>query len=421
MRRLDSISLLGAVVREAPLVIYAKDRERRFVLSNTRHHMLLERAEADVIGRTDTDLLGAEAAAVEESTTRVLETGEAIAAEYTLSIAGEGRTFLETIYPLFGIDGNLIGAGGIATDITARRALEVTLEERAREMERTLQELHAAQAGLIQTERLAALGALVAAVAHEVNTPVGVAFTSATHSQDLIRDLRGHLEGGTLTRAVLAHALDAAEEAATLTVRNLGRAARLVESFRQVAVDRSSLRMRTIAVSRWLNELIESLNPMARQAGVTVEPQIRSDRVLCFAAGELQQVVTNLIVNALTHAFPGGEGERVGRRVTVVLSVEPDHLQIVIRDNGRGMSEEVARRAFEPFFTTRQGSGGSGLGLHIVRSLVNEHFSGSVELKEDEFKGTMVYVTAPIGTAAIYTPITDGGRDVHEDGVDKDG
>lgn len=395
------VDLLRTVIQETPLVIYAKDTARRFVLSNRMHGLLVERPEGAVLGRTDTELFGDAAAEVERNTARVLAERVVIASEYTLPIAGELRTYLETIFPLRNAAGDVIGAGGIATDITARRALEVALQERATELERTLVALRAAQSELIRNEKMAALGALAATVAHEVNTPLGVGLTAATVLQDLVDSLSDSADQGTLTRAGLRATLDDARAAATLAVRSLERAGKLVASLQQVAVDRSIPDLRTTHLAAWLRELDDSLRPTARRSGVALAFRVEGDHLLVFAAGELQQVVTNLVVNAFTHAFESGPQDLVDRRVDVIVTLTDAVLTLSVRDNGCGMAPEVAARAVEPFFTTRRAGGGSGLGLHVAHSIAVERFGGALHIDSAPGRGTAITLALPLGTPAL--------------------
>jgi len=393
--------LLRTVIQETPLVIYAKDLDRRFVLSNRMHGLLVERPAVEVLGRTDTELFGDAAAEVEANTARVLAERVAIASEYTLPVVGELRTYLETIFPLRNEAGEIIGAGGIATDITARRALEAALEDRANELERTLAALRAAQSELVRTEKMAALGALAATVAHEVNTPLGVGLTAATVLQDLVDTLAERADSGTLTRDTLHASLRDARDAASLAVLSLQRAGRLVTSLQQVAVDRSTPDLRTTALSTWLAELEDSLRPLARQSGVSLAFRLEGDHALVFAAGELQQALSNLVVNAAGHGFSSWEGAPSERRVSVVVVLGNETLTISVVDNGCGMPADVAARAVEPFFTTRPIGGGSGLGLHVAHAIAVERFAGALDIDTAPGRGTSIRLVLPLGTPAL--------------------
>jgi PAS domain S-box-containing protein len=391
--------LLRAVIRETPLVIYAKDLDGRFVLSNRMHCSLLGRTAEEVLGRTDSDLFGGAAAEVEATTERVLTERAAVASEYTLPISGEQRTYLETIFPLHDAAG-LVGVGGIATDITARRSLEGALQERATQLEQALADLEIAHAELLQQEKLAALGALVAAVAHEVNTPVGVALTSTSLVEDVLERLRGQAERGELTRGGLRAGLEQGIEAARLASQALHRAGKLIRSFRQVAVDRSTPELRTVRLAEWLAELEESLRPLARHSAVTLQLEAVNDAPLVLAAGDLQQVITNLVVNAFVHAFTDLPLD-VDRRVSLTVKVTDTNLHIAVVDNGVGMSADIVSRATEPFFTTRRGLGGSGLGLHIVQTIVAGTFRGVLCIDSEPGRGTTVHLRLPLGSEAL--------------------
>ena len=401
--------IVRAVVEETPLVIYAKDTDLRFVLTNRMHSTLLERDPREVIGRSDTELFGEAAAELEAVSRQVLEGGAPNASEYTLPVGGEQRTYLETIFPLHSAVGEVIGLGGIATDITARRELERVLEQRAAELQQTITELRATQAQLVLQQKMAALGALVAGVAHEVNTPLGIALTTCTLLEDQLDGLRDRVERGTLTRANLRATLAQSSEAARLAVSNIRRAASLVQSFKQVAVDRSAPSVRRARFGDWLFEVEESLRPLARQHGAQLVVRVLNNPSVILAASELQQIVTNLIVNAFVHAFPPptpqgqgwcGEDGR-GATVEVVVDLTPTHLLLAVQDNGMGMSADIAARVLEPFFTTRRGQGGTGLGLHIVYTLVTERFFGSLGLETQPGAGARWRVELPLGTEAL--------------------
>jgi PAS domain S-box-containing protein len=405
-----------AVVEETPLVIYAKGIDLRFVLTNRMHSSLLEREPGEVIGKSDTELFGEAAAELEAVSRAVIEGGEPNASEYTLPVGGEQRTYLETIFPLHSAAGEVIGLGGIATDITARRALERALEQRAAELQQTITELRATQAQLVLQQKMAALGALVAGVAHEVNTPLGIALTTCTLLEEQLDGLRDKVERGTLTRAALRATLAQSSEAARLAVTNIRRAASLVQSFKQVAVDQSAPSVRRVRFGDWLFEVEESLRPLARQHGAQLIVRVLNNPSVILAASELQQIVTNLIVNAFVHAFPPPtlQGEvwrgEDGRPATVEVEVDlsATHLLLTVTDNGQGMDADIAARVLEPFFTTRRGQGGTGLGMHIVYTLVTERFFGGLGLETQPGAGARWRVELPLGTESLRLDAGEG-------------
>jgi PAS domain S-box-containing protein len=393
--------LLIALVQNAPLPIYVKDEDCRFVLSNAEHRRLLERDESEILGRTDAYLLGEDASEVEHDTRRVLDQSKSVAEEYALPIGGEQRTYLETIFPLRAADGRVMGVGGIATDITTRRALERALADRNSELESTLEALRNTQAELVENERLAALGPLVAAVAHEVNTPLGVALTASTHLRGVVTRLDEAVTNRTLSQSQLEDSVAEVKRSVTLAVRSIERATELMKSFKQVAIDQSHPSLRATSLAEWLVDIESSLGALCGRTRVALDVELEGDRRLAIAVGELQQVVTNLVINAVTHGFPEGFEGSQPPRIQLRLVGEPDALRIEVRDNGRGMEAEVLQRSVEPFFTTRRREGGSGLGLHIVQTLVTERFEGHLAIESEPGRGTLVVATLPIGTAAI--------------------
>ncbi|WP_374604827.1 sensor histidine kinase [Niveibacterium sp.] len=243
----------------------------------------------------------------------------------------------------------------------------------------------------MQSEKMAALGSIVAGVAHELNTPIGncltVTSTLSEATSELVREAR---EG--LRRSTLHEYLVTAEQASDILLRNLSRAAELVASFKQVAVDRASSNRRSFRVAEVMDETLLMLRPTLKLKPYEVETTIESDLSMDSFPGPLGQVLTNLVNNAIVHGFDG----RTEGRVRIEARADGEHqIRISVRDDGIGMSEAMQRRVFDPFFTTKLGRGGSGLGMHIVHTIVTGLLGGTVELQSAEGQGTTVTLVVP--------------------------
>lgn len=276
----------------------------------------------------------------------------------------------------------------------ARLALEQEVGEKTRanaELAQALTQLREAQAQLVQNERLASLGALVAGVAHEINTPVGVGVTAASTLLDRSAQLRKAYDGGELRRSDLERFVAVAEESSNIILKNLQRAADLIHSFKQVAVDQTSGERRRFAFKAYIEEVLLSLAPRLKKSGHAVE-------VVCPAAlsvdsypGAIAQILANLVGNSLVHAY--ADGHRGKLRIEV--GIEHGRLFLRYSDDGCGIPREHLAKIYDPFFTTRRGSGGSGLGLHIVHNLVTQMLGGSIEVRSEPGKGTEFTVRFP--------------------------
>lgn len=258
----------------------------------------------------------------------------------------------------------------------------------------SIEKLKQAQDELVRTERLASLGRLVAGVAHEINTPLGVAVTGASLAGDRVGQLIALFESNQLKRGDLRDGLTEVREATGLVQANLERAAALVFHFKQVAVDRTSQERRRVPLGSYVREVMESLRPMLRSTRIAVEVVVDEDLECDTFPGAISQVVTNLISNSVTHAFEPGQGGRVVLRVG--RSGEKGHALLSYEDDGRGMPPEIASRIFEPFFTTRRSAGGSGLGLHIVHNLVTGLLGGRIQVQSAPGAGTVFDLRLPI-------------------------
>lgn len=271
-----------------------------------------------------------------------------------------------------------------------------------------LVELRRTQDNLVRAEKLASLGQLVAGVAHEINTPLGIALTTGTLMSDEARTFRTGLAAGTLSRSRLNHFVDRVEEGATLLCTNLTRAADLVQGFKQVAVDRVSDESRSVVLATWLDDLLASLRPMLRKGGHTVERACPEDLVIDTNPGVLAQIVTNLIANAVVHGFRAGEP---GRIAVDVSERDGGLVRMEVRDTGQGIPPEHLDRIFDPFFTTARSAGSTGLGMHIVHNLVTAKLGGRIALTSELGQGTVVQVEFPArraDTAARALPTAIG-------------
>ncbi|HYF86399.1 ATP-binding protein [Azospirillum sp.] len=289
------------------------------------------------------------------------------------------------------MDGPAIQA--VVVDVTREVEAENALRQSRDAAERALCELKATQASLIQAEKMASLGQLVAGVAHEVNTPIGITITGASQLQALIEELSERHAASALKKSDFQRFLGDGMEMANLILSNSTRAANLVQSFKLVAVDQSSDERRAFLLRDYIDELLRSLHPTYKaRAALTISVDCPVDLELDGYPGALSQILTNLIMNALIHALdpeqPGG----------IAISARPcdgDMVELSVADDGNGIAQEVLPKIFDPFFTTRRGSGGSGLGLHIVYNLVTGRLHGTIGVESRPGQGTRFTLRFP--------------------------
>ncbi len=269
--------------------------------------------------------------------------------------------------------------------------LENRVGERTRELETANASLSRAMEQLVQREKLASLGSLVAGIAHELNTPIGNALTVSTALNDIHRQFAGEVASGQLKRSALDRFVTENHEATALIERNLQRAATLISHFKQVAVDQASVRRRRFDLAAMVVDVLSTLSPRLKRSPHRVEVDIPPGLVLESYPGPLEQVLTNLIENSLIHAFDPG---RMGT-IRLSATAADGRIRLRFEDDGRGIAADVRHRVFDPFFTTRLGQGGSGLGLYLVYNLVHGHLGGSIRLLDGAGPGACFIVELP--------------------------
>ncbi|MGV1099334.1 PAS domain-containing sensor histidine kinase [Thiovibrio sp. JS02] len=305
--------------------------------------------------------------------------------------------------------GRVVGTVVVFEDITLRKQAEHdlleltdTLEQRVaertarmnaanQELRETLGQLEQTQAQLVHSEKMAALGDLVAGVAHEINTPVGVGVTAASYLAKETRAIAALHAEGRMKRSDLAGYLEVSQESAKLILSNLNRAAALIRSFKQVAIDQSGEGRRTFLLAEYLEEVCLSLRPILKNTPHRLEINCPADLALNSYPGAISQIVTNFITNSITHAYR--EGEAGCLRFDVALSGGNVHFRY--SDDGKGMHEEEVRHVFDPFFTTNREKGGSGLGLHIVYNIVTQKLWGAIKCESRPGGGASFVLVFP--------------------------
>jgi signal transduction histidine kinase/purine-cytosine permease-like protein len=275
-------------------------------------------------------------------------------------------------------------------EVEERQIAEAQLQEKAEQLEQTLHNLKQAEAQLIQTEKMAALGGLVAGISHEINTPIGIGVTAASLLAEKTAAFAELFKSGMMKRSDLERFLDLAQQSSRMTLSNLDRAAQLIQSFKQVAVDQSSESKRVFNLSAYLEEVLLQLSPKLKATQHTVE--IQGDRQLTLNSypGAFSQIVANLVLNSLLHAYePGDRG-----KITFNFWQTGNQVFFEYADDGQGIPAENLSKIFEPFFTTKRGQGGSGLGLHIVYNLVTRKLGGTIQC-ESQLSRTKFVIKLP--------------------------
>ncbi|MGO3934795.1 PAS domain S-box protein [Rhodopseudomonas pseudopalustris] len=387
--------LLQQVIDTVPAVINVKDTELRYVLMNRYMASIFGIHPKDAIGRTTAELMSRYGShKTDANDKRVLATGEGLGfyEEEYQDATGAMRQWLVNKMPLKDSGQRIERIVTVALDIGERKRGELEMRKAKDAAEAALRNLRETQQSLIEAEKLAALGRLVAGVAHEVNNPVGISLTVASALERKTAVFASEVGRGDLKRSRLNEFLDTSRDASSQLVANLNRAAELIQSFKQVAADRNYSDQRAFDLGDLTEQVVMSLRPGLRKHNLTLDVECQPGLTMNSYPGPYGQVLTNLFLNSVAHAFPNG---RAGTVEIKVRASGPNDVEIVYADDGCGMSLDVRRRAFDPFFTTRRDQGGTGLGLHIVYSIVTNRLGGRLDLDSEPGGGTRIKMILP--------------------------
>jgi signal transduction histidine kinase len=265
------------------------------------------------------------------------------------------------------------------------------LQHKNKDLHKLIEQLKSAQKELIQKEKMASLGGLVAGIAHEINTPLGICVTGVSHLQEEFKIVKKALSTNTLSEKKLVDFFDDVEEILAILSTNTQRGAALVNSFKQVAVDQTSNEVRNINLHQYIDEVILSLKPTLKRSAITLKVICDEALSINVDAGVISQILSNLIVNSVKHGF----NESDEGNILIEAYRKNNNIVLRYRDDGNGIDEHAQEQLFEPFYTTKRGAGGSGLGTHLVYNLVTGSLKGKIAVKSQLGKGLAYLIKFP--------------------------
>ncbi len=404
----------STIFQSSPIAMFVTQVRGNYIVKdvNRAFEKLFLRDRDSVIGKSTADLsLYCDMTDRKSLIEELKETGATDSGREVWMFRGDGsKVLVQFSGHTFFLAGDKFGILA-CTDVTDKRRIEneirelnATLEQRVierteelqqanEELAYTLETLNKAQEELVRSEKLAALGSLVAGIAHELNTPIGNSLMVASTLADQTRTLSNSYASAGLKRSTLEGYIGDAGKAGDILVRNLQRAANLVNSFKQVAVDQTSSQRRKFSVAEVVSEIMLTMWPTLKKTSFIVKQSIPETLTMDSYPGPLGQVITNLVNNALLHGF---EGRHAGVVSITAVTAEDGWLELTVRDNGIGIPAPNLNRIFDPFFTTKLGAGGSGLGLNITHNIVTGILGGRIRVQSEPGAGSAFILTLPL-------------------------
>lgn len=358
------------------------DSQHRFVYLSDTFYELSGFSKEFMIGKTREQIMRARKVKTDlkswQQISQKQQEGEIFRSLIYEILKPDGDTMILEIsgIPVYNIDGEFLGYRGTGSDITQKFIMEESLK---------------------QSEKMASLGEMVAGVAHEVNTPIGICITVITHMISEIEGLDSRYQTGKMTRNQLETFIKETGSNYEIMLSNLKRSAELIKSFKQVAVDQSSEKIRRFDFKGYIQEILTSLKPKLHRTSHELHVNCPNGIIVSTRPDVFAHIITNFIVNSLVHAF----GEATTGRIDICV-IPPDNthpcFRLVYKDNGKGMDDETRKRVYEPFYTTKRGVG-TGLGMHIVFNMVTEVLLGRINCRSAVGEGVRFEIEIPPDTA----------------------
>lgn len=275
--------------------------------------------------------------------------------------------------------------------IKLNKALESKVDESTEKLFDSLREIKKLQNEIIQHERLVSLGGMVAGISHEINTPIGVTLTAVTTLSKYVDIFNEKTKNRNISEEEFLDYIEKINTGTDIIKINVNKAASLIKSFKQISVDLNYDNVREVELQEFIENLVRSLTPVLKKTGIHVKSMSSIERKIKIFPGSISQVLTNLLMNAMIHGYDNKEGE-----IEINSELNEEGVLISVIDHGQGMSEEALKRIFEPFYTTKRGNGGTGLGMNIVWNIIVNNLHGDIKVESEIDKGTKVLLTIPL-------------------------
>lgn len=270
--------------------------------------------------------------------------------------------------------------------------IEGILHRQSQMLQNNVDDLNRVQQSLIEAEKMAALGNLVAGISHEINTPLGIALTAITHNQDILIKIEDHLNNKTLKQGTLKDAISSQQQGYHIILKNLERANDLIGNFKQIAVDQTSEKLREIYIYEYVQEITNSMYSLLREKNIQIHFQgVKGVKINTYP-GPIYQIISNFINNSILHGF---ELQKEGN-ITISVNVSQQRVTLRYIDDGLGMNREILKKIYEPFVTSKRNQGGSGLGMNIVYNLVTQVLEGDIDCKSILGEGIEIKLSFPV-------------------------
>jgi len=381
---------LRAILDTDPNSIFVKDREGKFVIVNEAATKVVGTTMDGMIGKTMRDF----PKSMDEQTLDHMDKVESQLFSgmkkddmYTVEIRIGQADLIHEVkkIPILGVDGRPEFILSVASDIT-------DIHNKNVELENSIEKLKRAKAQLLEQEKWAAIGAFVAGIAHDVNTPLGSSITINSHMERLLKNSVIKLNSGTLKKSDLIEFHDDLEESISMIHRHLNHSAKLIQNFKAVSVNQINEVEEEFDICDYLRRISTGMKYECQKKGVSIQVNSKSNEILLNSApGLISQIFTNLIANSLTHGFQSLNGGDI----SIETEQKGQSIQITYKDDGSGMDSETLENVFTPFFTTKQDEGGSGLGMHIVHTLITEKLGGTISATSELGKGVQFIIIIP--------------------------
>ncbi len=274
--------------------------------------------------------------------------------------------------------------------LVSKKTLELEISNE--ELRATIENLKQTQKKLVEAEHMASLGMLAAGIAHEINTPIGVGLTGITHFDEITQEINQKYKNDDVSEKEFEEYLDTSTELSSMIIANMTRTTHILKSFKQVAVDQSSEIKRKFKVAEYIDEILLSINNVIKKTNVSFEISVDENLTIDSYPGAFSQIITNLILNAIKHAYNDAEQGTI----SIGVNVEDNILQVIFKDDGKGISKENLPKIFDLFFTTQLNNGGTGLGLNIVYNIITSNLNGTIKCESIENEGTVFNITIPL-------------------------